>query len=148
MFYGYSNKVVQLAVDGKREYLRKNRGSHSNMLVKTVGESSCLSKKERLVRYIDLKETNIATIVSEPFTSNNFRSHSSAGDEGTFCQDFTGLASIFLSCSYLAFLRRTAWGMLTPCWGAQEQEQGANAPEAALGNAQKIDANSRARVTL
>jgi len=22
--------------------------------------------------------------------------------------------------------------MLTPCWGAQEQEQGANAPEAAL----------------
>lgn len=38
--------------------------------------------------------------------------------------------------------------MLTPCWGAQEQEQGANAPEAALGNAQKIDANSRARVTL
>lgn len=38
--------------------------------------------------------------------------------------------------------------MLTPCWGAQEQEQGANAPEAALGNAQKIDANSRPRVTL
>jgi len=38
--------------------------------------------------------------------------------------------------------------MLTPCWGAQEQEQGANAPEAALENAQKIDANSRARVTL